>query len=62
MDLEVQVQEPVGEPPQVSGGDQVFKPGEGGLGGQVANTLGSLAGHDLEGGSRARVSAAVLSS
>ena len=49
MGLEVQVQEPVGESAQVLGADPVLKPGQGGLGGQVAGTFRSFAGHDLQG-------------
>jgi hypothetical protein len=48
MGLEVQIEKPVREPAQVSGGHLVFEAGERGLGGQVNRTFRSLTGHDLE--------------
>jgi hypothetical protein len=50
MGFKVQFEKPVREPAQGFGGHLVLKAGERGLGGQVASTLRSLAGHDLERG------------
>jgi hypothetical protein len=46
MGLEIQVQEPVGEPAQILGADPVLKAGQGGLRGQVAS-LRQLSRHQL---------------
>lgn len=45
--LEVQVQQPVGEPAQVFRCYPIFEAGQSGLGGQFAGAFRSFAGHDL---------------